>query len=489
MNKNQKYITDAEFKAFNEKLDFGILKQGPLAEILVSNKAALEMLGLTEEQLLGKTSFDPDWNVIHEDGSDFPGPTHPVSVCIATLKPVKNVVMGVYRPKSKDRVWLLVNADPELDSNGKLLYVTCTFNNISGQVNALSMLRKSEAQFRELFESSPLGISLTKTNNRLFVNQAFCKLTGFTKEELNNKTWMDITHPDDIGITNDALNIAKEQSGKQFRFEKRYIHKNGSIIYAEKWLVFNDDTQSYITNFIDISEKKRDEQNMIRLNTELKNTTEELSELSHHMQNLIEKERSDLAREIHDEFAQKFVAINMNAELVRQKLKNTNADIDNLINDQVTLSQEVIKSSKMLFNSLYPTMLQDVGLLAVVESYIDGSLKFANFKLELKTNIRDEIFSKEVNLALYRIFTECMTNILHYAKAARVMVDIHKTDSNISMVIIDDGDGFDINTVNKKEQHGLLVMRERTYAINGKFKIHSAPGEGTKIEVLIPYGK
>jgi PAS domain S-box-containing protein len=397
--------------------------------------------------------------------------------------------MGVYRPRSKDRAWLLVNAEPELDSNGQILFVTCTFNNISGQVNALSRLRKNEAQFRELFESSPIGISLTKTNHRLFVNQAFCEITGFTKEELNIMTWMDITHPDDIDITNDALNAARRQSGKQLEFRKRYIHKNGSIIHAEKWLVFNEDTQSYIANFIDITEKKQAEEKMIQLNVQLKNTTEELSELSHHMQNLIEKERSELAKEIHDEFAQKFAAINMNAELIRKKLKNTNSDIDNLINEQILLSQEVIKSSEILFNSLYPTMLQDVGLIAAVESYINGSLKFVNFKLPLQTNIRDEIFSKEVNLVLYRIFIESMSNILLYAKASRVIVNIHKADKHIIMAIIDDGIGFDINEVNKKEQHGLLVIRERTYAIKGKFNIHSSPGEGTKIEISIPLGE
>lgn len=488
MNKASPYITDAEFKAFIEKLDFGILKQGPKAEILISNKAALELLGLTEDQLLGKTSFDPDWNIIHEDGSDFPGPTHPVSVAIATLQPVKNVVMGVYRPISKDRVWLLVNADPELDAGGKLLYVTCTFNNISGQMNALAMLSKSEAHFRKMFESSPVGISLTGTNDRLFANTAFCNQTGYTKEELNNKSWIEITHPLDIDITRDALELAKKQKGRQVRVEKRYIHKNGGIVYGDLWMVFNEDTNSYITNIVDITEKKKAEQDLIRLNTELKKSSEELSELSHHMQHLIEKERADLAREIHDEFAQKFAAIHMNAELVKQKMKTTAVDeaVTVLINEQIALSAEVIKSCKTLFNNLYPTQLQDIGLIAAIESYAESSLKFANFTFELLTNIEKEVFSNEINLVLYRIFIESMTNILHYANAGCVTVSIKKVQQKIRMVITDDGIGFNMNEVNNKEHHGLLVMRERTYAIKGQFNILSAPGEGTCVEVIIP---
>lgn len=482
------YITDTEFKTFIEKLDFGILKQGPKAEILISNTAALELLGLTEEQLLGKTSFDPDWNVIHEDGSDFPGTTHPVSVSIATLEPVKNVVMGVYRPVSKDRVWLLVNADPELDTNGKLLYVTCTFNNISGQMNAMAMLGKSEAHFRQLFDASPVGISLTGTNDRLFANAAFCNQTGYSKEELNTKSWVEITHPDDITTTREALELAKKQKGRQVRVEKRYIHKNRGIVYADLWMVFNEDTNSYITNIVDITEKKKAEQDLIRLNTELKKSSEELSELSHHMQYLIEKERADLAREIHDEFAQKFAAIHMNAELIKQKLKTAAVDdaVSVLINEQIALSAEVIKSCKTLFNNLYPTQLQDIGLIAALESYAEVSLKFAGFSFELHTNIEKEVFSNEINLVLYRIFMESMTNILHYAKASCVTVSINKVRQSIRMVITDDGIGFNIHEVNNKEQHGLLVMRERTYAIKGLFSIYSVPGEGTCVEVIIP---
>ena len=67
-----------------DNIDVGLLLQGPSAEIFMSNEKAFELLGLTEDQLLGKTSFDPDWNVIKEDGSAFSGENHPVPQSIAT---------------------------------------------------------------------------------------------------------------------------------------------------------------------------------------------------------------------------------------------------------------------------------------------------------------------------------------------------------------------------------------------------------------------
>lgn len=112
-------------------LRVGILLQGPQAEILFSNKAALNMLGLTEDELYGRSSFNPEWNVIHEDGSVFPGTEQPVPMAIKTKKAVANVVMGVYRPSSMDRVWLLVNAEPLFNERGEVKEVICSFSDIT----------------------------------------------------------------------------------------------------------------------------------------------------------------------------------------------------------------------------------------------------------------------------------------------------------------------------------------------------------------------
>ena len=123
--------SESLFRTLIEDLRIGVLVQGPSAEIRVSNRAALELLGLEEAQLLGKTSFDPDWNVTREDGTPFPGPEHPVPTAIRTGRAVRDVVMAVYRPKRKDRVWLLVDAEPQLDAEGKVVQVVCTFSDIT----------------------------------------------------------------------------------------------------------------------------------------------------------------------------------------------------------------------------------------------------------------------------------------------------------------------------------------------------------------------
>lgn len=147
--------SEERFRALIEGLQVGVVVQeGKGLQILLCNRVALELLGLTEEQLLGRSSFDPAWNVTHEDGSPFPGETHPVAVSAKTREPVLGVVMGVYRPVTKDRVWILVSAMPQLDFAGEVEQVVCTFTDITSRKAVEDLVRAQSLMLEEL--STPL---------------------------------------------------------------------------------------------------------------------------------------------------------------------------------------------------------------------------------------------------------------------------------------------------------------------------------------------
>lgn len=144
----EKALLDSEdkYKKLVKDMQVGVILQDPHAQIVMSNPKALELLGLTEDQLLGKTSFDPDWNVIHEDGSPFPGNTHPVPQAIETGKSVRDVVMGVYRPAKNDRIWLRVDAELQFDNNGSFYQVVCSFIDISRRKQAEGALNSKNVE-------------------------------------------------------------------------------------------------------------------------------------------------------------------------------------------------------------------------------------------------------------------------------------------------------------------------------------------------------
>ena len=122
---------DARLRAVLADLQVGVVITGPDAGLWLTNQAALDLLGLTANQLRGEEEVDPAWSVVHEDGSAFSPDTQPLAVALATGKAVRNVVMGVYHPRRRERVWLLATADPQVGDDGLVLQVVLTYSDIT----------------------------------------------------------------------------------------------------------------------------------------------------------------------------------------------------------------------------------------------------------------------------------------------------------------------------------------------------------------------
>ena len=122
---------DARLRAVLADLQVGVVITGPDAGLWLSNQAALDLLGLNENQLRGEEDIDSAWSVVHEDGSSFSPDTQPLAVALATGKAVRNVVMGVYHPRRRERVWLLATADPQLGDDGSVHQVVLTYSDIT----------------------------------------------------------------------------------------------------------------------------------------------------------------------------------------------------------------------------------------------------------------------------------------------------------------------------------------------------------------------
>ena len=148
--------SEEDFRNLIYNLTQGVVLQNKEGEVTICNQAALDMLGLTESQLLGKTALDPSWNVIHEDGRNFPGHLHPVPITLETKSPVRDVIMGVYRPKTNDRVWLLVSAEPILNNDGEVINVVCSFTDITEQKRLSKELFEQEVQKQKLLTQATI---------------------------------------------------------------------------------------------------------------------------------------------------------------------------------------------------------------------------------------------------------------------------------------------------------------------------------------------
>lgn len=173
-----------------------MLVQGPRSEVLYANRAALEFLDVSAEDILGRTSLDGSGLTIQEDGTSFPGADHPGPRALATGRPVRNVVMGFLRPRIRDRVWLLVSADPR-PVGGGAMHVVVTLTDISLQKRLEERLRESESRYRQLVERAQDIIYRTDTEGFFtYVNPMGARVMNYLPEELVGKHFLELIRED-----------------------------------------------------------------------------------------------------------------------------------------------------------------------------------------------------------------------------------------------------------------------------------------------------
>lgn len=225
--------SEAKYRNLYETMSQGIVYQNSNGSITEANSAAEKILGLTLDQMQGKTSIDPNWRSVREDGSNFPGNEHPSMVALMTGRRVDNVVMGVFNPSIQKQRWILINAVPHFRPGEDIPYeVYTTFDDITGRKLAEDRLKDSEAKYRTLFDSLADSIYIHDLDGHILeVNKMASSKLGYSHEELLNMSLKDIDSPESTKSI--PLKIKQViEKGHAF-FESENITKNGETIPVE----------------------------------------------------------------------------------------------------------------------------------------------------------------------------------------------------------------------------------------------------------------
>lgn len=151
---------------------------------------------------------------------------------------------------------------------------------ITERKKAEEELKSSETKFRHVFENSLIGKSMTELDGTITVNKAFCDMLGYSESELKNKNWREITHPDEISDTDIIIKNMIEGKKDSVRFEKRYLHKNGNVIWADVSTILQKDKNGkplyFITAVLDLTERKKAEKEKFKLLNVIENSLNEI---------------------------------------------------------------------------------------------------------------------------------------------------------------------------------------------------------------------
>jgi PAS domain S-box-containing protein len=277
--------SEERFRGLIENLNVGVVLVGPRAEIVLANQAAMDLMSLTEDQLLGKTFFDLPWDPIRENGSPFPSEEHPVPRAINTKQPVRNVVMGAYRPAFEDRVWLLVNAEPEIDADGNIRRLVCTLQDITerkvSEERAQQLVReqaaraaveKSERQLKLVTDNAPVLIAHCDVKRRYkFVNKGYAERLGARREDIIGKRIPEVLGEEAYASFKQYVDAVL--GGQRVEFETEIPYKGIGRRYTHAAYVPEFGEQGEIRGLVavisDITQRKRIEEEIRQLNESL----------------------------------------------------------------------------------------------------------------------------------------------------------------------------------------------------------------------------
>ena len=229
----------------------------------------------------------------------------------------------------------------------------------------------------------------------------------------------------------------------------------------------------------EVDERKRAEE-------ELKQSHEQLRNLSAHIESMREAERTSIAREFHDELGQSLTALNMDLAWLNKRMPEQQEALIKKTQEMSKLISTTIQTVKRISTELRPGVLDDLGLIAAIEWQAQEFQGRTQIKCELTTEGEDIDLDRDLATTVFRIFQEAITNVARHANATVVKVNLKKEKGQLVLQVQDNGDGITKKQIAHPKSFGLIGMRERARLWNGNIKINGISGKGTTITAIIP---
>lgn len=390
------------------------------------------------------------------------------------------------------------------------------------QENRGTPRNRDENHMIDLYKHAPIGIVECSLDGKYInVNEEFCRITNYQKDELLRLDIHDLILPADSERETDLYKQLISGSLPFYNIEQRYVRRNGVMIWVGviRSLVRDDDGNPLYTIgvVLDISHRRavqeilrKSEAALQQKNIELERRVQQdaidlkianlalvegqrnLELLSQRLIDAEEKERRIVARELHDGVSQSLAALKMNLVLVSDELLAAPREENNArLTDSIALATEVIDLVRSVMTDLRPSGIDEYGLESTLGSLVDQFSSRHNLNVRFEKNdLPIPRLSPNLEMSLMRIAQEALFNSARHANAKEATLILRQEENTIYLAIEDKGNGIKaLERAKRSGNHGMTIMRERAEAFGGSFNVTSVPGQGTKIEVRVPIDK
>ena len=475
-------IVEASYRDLYERIpDMFVSVDVTSGQVVDCNRALMEALGRERPDLIGApvgTLFHPTCrDVVHR----------------ALMRPNGETEIDTdIQLQTADGRWIDVDARIAAIrcGAGPVVAAQCFLRDVTRRKRTEEALRASQARYENLYSDAPdMFASVDVESGRVVqCNRTLVRTTGSTRAQVMGRRLHDL-HDEACWP---ALIAALEQvqaQGHVRDVELRLCASDGAALDVSLSMVATRDEEDNVyfrCTWRDITERRRAQLALRQKQLELEGSRHTLQALTARLMTAQEDERRRISRELHDDVNQRLALLVMQIEKLERDVP---AAPEELRSRLLVLRDRVVELSDDVHGLAYqfhPSILDDLGLAAAVESLIDEMSRRDGIAIELEQSIPD-VVPPDVASCLYRVTQESLRNIVSHARASRGSVSLRSSDGGIQLVVRDMGVGFDPDD-RTRDRPGLGVagMRERVRLVGGRFSMTSSVGEGTCVDAWVP---
>jgi PAS domain S-box-containing protein len=499
-------VAEARFQSMFDAAAIGIGIMGLDSRIIDANPAICRMFGRSREELIGMRASEATYSEDVDEASE-------LFAALANGQRDSYEVDRRYIRKNGEVFWAHVTMSSVRGLDGKPRFLVGMVDDIEEQKRAEQELRRSEAQFRAVFDSASVGVAVMGLDRHIrAANRSAQRITGYSEAELMSVPASDFAYEDDRFIDQPLFQELLDGKRQQYVIEKRYVRKDRTLFWGR--LNFSavrnpEGTLQYVIGLIeDISEEKQAAKKMAAQEEEYRRTLEQrVDERTHELQKINERledemtqrrkaeqalaekaaqdavagERARLARDLHDAVTQTLFSASLIAEVLPELWAADPEEGKQSTEELRQLTRGALAEMRTLLLELRPAALTQSRFEDLLKQLSEAAIGRARLPVRLTVEGERKL-PPEVQVVLYRIAQESLNNIVKYARATQVNIDLILSCTGLHMEIRDNGTGFDPHKI-KPTSLGMRIMRERAQSIGAEFEVTSQPGQGTSVSV------